>query len=120
MQGTTGVMGIILLAALIGLYFIPSIVAFSRNHHNAAGIFLLNLFLGWTVIGWIAALIWSVTAIQPSQTITTIKTSPQPTRESQLPPQPNPPQGRNYCSKCGKAVKAVDIYCSSCGANLSQ
>jgi Superinfection immunity protein len=33
-----------------------------RHHRNAAAIFLINLLLGWTVLGWIAALVWSVTA----------------------------------------------------------
>jgi hypothetical protein len=26
------------------------------------GIFLLNLFLGWTVVGWVVALIWAITS----------------------------------------------------------
>lgn len=41
----------------IGLYFLPALIAAGRQTHNAAGIFLLNLFLGWTGIGWIIALI---------------------------------------------------------------
>jgi hypothetical protein len=46
---------------LLALYFLPTIVA-AFGHHNAVAIFLLNALLGWTIIGWIAALIWSCTA----------------------------------------------------------
>jgi hypothetical protein len=41
----------------IGMYFLPAIVAAARHTHNSTGILLLNLFLGWTVIGWFIALI---------------------------------------------------------------
>lgn len=30
------------------------------DHRNASGIFLLNLFLGWTLVGWVIALVWAV------------------------------------------------------------
>jgi hypothetical protein len=43
------------------LYMLPWIVAMARTHHNRGAIFLLNLFLGWTLIGWLAALIWAAT-----------------------------------------------------------
>ena len=49
----------ILSVICILLYFLPSIIAVIRHHRNALPIFLLNLFLGWTLIGWIAAIIWS-------------------------------------------------------------
>ena len=41
------------------VYFIPSVVAYHRGHTSATGIMLLNIFLGWTVLGWIGALVWS-------------------------------------------------------------
>jgi len=41
----------------VGIYFLPSLIAVARQTHNATGIFLLNLFLGWTGIGWIIAMI---------------------------------------------------------------
>ncbi|OHA58824.1 MAG: hypothetical protein A2571_00360 [Candidatus Vogelbacteria bacterium RIFOXYD1_FULL_44_32] len=47
--------------AVIGLYFAPSIGAFYDKKDNAWAIFALNLFLGWTFIGWVVALIWSLT-----------------------------------------------------------
>jgi len=43
----------------ICFYFIPSFVGW--NKRNGGAIFVLNLLLGWTVIGWIIALIWANT-----------------------------------------------------------
>jgi hypothetical protein len=52
---------VIFVPAAIALYFSPSIVARVRSHPNRAAIFVLNLTLGWTLLGWLAALIWSHT-----------------------------------------------------------
>ncbi len=46
---------------LLIIYFAPSIIALIRGHLSAAAIFVLNLVFGWTLIGWIIALIWSLT-----------------------------------------------------------
>lgn len=43
-----------------GLYFLPAIIAAVRHTHNSTGILLLNIFLGWTLIGWIIALIMAL------------------------------------------------------------
>ena len=51
-------MEIIGLLLILALYFLPSIIGYS--HRNFGSIFLLNLLLGWTAIGWIIAIIWSV------------------------------------------------------------
>ena len=45
----------------IGLYFLPTIFAVVRRKRNILGIVLLNVFAGWTFIGWIIALVWSLT-----------------------------------------------------------
>ena len=42
------------------IYFVPTIIAVLKRKRNWLAIFLVNLFFGWTVIGWILALIWSV------------------------------------------------------------
>jgi len=41
------------------MYFLPSIIALARSKRDLLAIFLLNFFLGWSVIGWIVALIWA-------------------------------------------------------------
>ena len=54
-------------AITLGIYFIPAIVAAFKQHHNQTAIFFLNMFLGWTFIGWVAALVWAVS--RPSSAI---------------------------------------------------
>jgi hypothetical protein len=49
---------LILLAAFF--YFVPAIAAFTRQKRNAGAITVLNIFAGWTFIGWIVALVWAV------------------------------------------------------------
>ena len=45
---------------LILIYFIPALIAYDRKHKNKESIAVLNFLLGWTVIGWVAALVWAV------------------------------------------------------------
>lgn len=42
------------------LYFIPSYIAFKRNHNHKFLIFLLNVFLGVTIIGYVVAVLWAM------------------------------------------------------------
>jgi len=49
---------------LLIVYFIPSIIVLVRRHHNGLAIGFTNLFLGWTIIGWVVAIIWSGTAVK--------------------------------------------------------
>jgi Superinfection immunity protein len=48
------------------MYFLPSIVALARNKRDTLSIFLLNLFLGWTLIGWVVSLVWAVKTDVPA------------------------------------------------------
>lgn len=56
----TGVtIGLILLG--LATYFLPTIVALMTGKGNTLAIFVLNLFLGWTLVGWVVALVWACT-----------------------------------------------------------
>lgn len=46
---------------LFFMYFLPHIVAKRKKHPHKDGIFTLNMLLGWTVIGWIGAMVWANT-----------------------------------------------------------
>jgi hypothetical protein len=48
------------------MYFLPSIIAVIRSKRDLLSIFLLNFFLGWTMIGWIIALVWAAKTEVPA------------------------------------------------------
>ena len=51
---------LLVIVLIITFYFMPTLIAFLRQRKHKLAIFLLNLFLGWTVLGWVVSLIWSV------------------------------------------------------------
>lgn len=52
---------ILLIVFLVIVYFIPTAIAVKRKHPNRFGIVIVNIFLGWSLIGWVVALVWAVT-----------------------------------------------------------
>jgi len=54
--------GMIFFGVLI--YFAPRINAGLRDHPNKVAIGVLNIALGWTLLGWVVALVWSSMAIR--------------------------------------------------------
>ncbi|MFU8814618.1 MAG: superinfection immunity protein [Pseudomonadales bacterium] len=46
---------------LLALYMIPSIIAYSRRHQSRMAIVAVNVLLGWSLLGWIVAFVWSLT-----------------------------------------------------------
>lgn len=55
---------IIVVSALVLLftYFLPTYIAFERNHRNRWLVFLCNLFLGGTLVAWVVCLIWAMSS----------------------------------------------------------
>ena len=51
---------ILLILPFGALHFLPTIIALGRGARSVFGIFLLNLLLGWTVVGWVVALVWAL------------------------------------------------------------
>lgn len=56
-------MGAIIIALAIIIYFVPTFIAGGRSQW--AAIFALNLLLGWTLLGWVAALVWALALPRP-------------------------------------------------------
>ena len=54
---------IVVLAAVVALYFLPALIADRRKRHDLLIIAVFNAVLGWTVLGWLLALFW---ALQPN------------------------------------------------------
>ena len=56
------VLTLFLLAVGGFVYFFPTVVAFYGKKSNRGAILVLNLLLGWTLLGWVGALIWAMVA----------------------------------------------------------
>jgi hypothetical protein len=60
----------LVLGSMLGIYIAPLVIAAIREHHRLPWIGFLTLATGWTIAGWIAALVWSLTATrQPAAII---------------------------------------------------
>lgn len=89
-----------LLIVGVGLvvYFLPALNAMSRKHPSSGGVFLLNLLLGWTLLGWIVAAVWSASG-KPG--------SSDPSPETHV-----------RCPDCRELVLKDARKCKHCGCQL--
>lgn len=80
------------------LYFLPAIIG--RNKTDATGIFLVNLLLGWTLIGWVAAFLWACAANRSAYVHYV------------------PVSAGRFCSRCGSMAPAGTRFCGACGRTV--
>lgn len=55
-----------LLILLLAFYFVPTVVALARGHTFTVPIVIINLCLGWTLVGWVGALAWAAAPFKPA------------------------------------------------------
>ena len=79
-------------AVLTGLYMLPWAIAATRNKRNVAAIALIDVFLGWSLVGWVAALVMA--CLNDDRPGTQVVVAAVPTPPYQLGPAyaPPPPQ----------------------------
>lgn len=84
------------MVGLVAAYFLPTAIAAGRSHRNAIAIFVMNLFTGWTGLGWVASLIWAFTDNRKEIAVGETGT----------------------CPECGKVVLLNSPTCRFCGCRL--
>lgn len=94
------VMIFVIALAVVAFYFLPALVASHRKHPNTNAITVLNLLLGWSLIGWVVALVWACSAFR-----TDVATS----ADAAVRP----------CPYCAETIKAAAVKCKHCGSDLS-
>jgi len=82
---------------LLPLYVLPTILAWKKKHRIP--VLLLNLLLGWTLLGWVGALVWAL---------------------MDTPADPGLLSASGFCSNCGQNTPAGAQFCSSCGHPLAK
>ena len=81
LNNLTPVETLIALAALflvLFLYFLPTITAIKRNSPHKTAVVILNLLFGFTLLGWIIALV--LASKQPQPVVVVYNTPPPPPR----------------------------------------
>ena len=109
-------MGLLIIGSVA--YFLPTIIAAIKQKRNTAAVAALNLLLGWSIIGWIVSLIWSLSVDTPTLTITNITNVPMPAAPLpsviQIPNMPLIAEA-SVCSGCGAKLLPRANFCTSCG-----
>jgi hypothetical protein len=101
-----GISELFVMLVLFAPYFLPTIIAILRKKTNVPAILLVNFLLGWTVVGWIVALVWAVSTERVDQVASA---------QAVFIPQPS----RRFCPKCGKPDQVGAQFCPYCGQALS-
>lgn len=47
----------------LAIYLVPAAVALSRRHPQRRAIGATNVLLGWTLVAWAVAFVWSLTGV---------------------------------------------------------
>ena len=91
----------------LALYFWPTAFAIRRNVVHKSIIILLNVLLGWTVLGWLVALIW---ALVDTRQDALIRTTIQPG---------NSPVPQKTCPNCYRVIGQTATKCPHCKYHIS-
>lgn len=95
------------------LYLLPTFEAWKKGHTNLTAIALINVFLGWSLIGWVAAIVWAFKRPEPA--IAPVL-SPTSASDSGSVPQPN--HASKVCPFCAENIMAAAIKCKHCGSEI--
>ncbi|MCU8008470.1 superinfection immunity protein [Shewanella sp. SM87] len=101
------------------LYFYPMYEAYFNKQPNFYSIFALNLFLGWTLVGWVVALVWALKSQEPVKTavVSTPDVKPVTPQPAPVSP-PSPAKQMKQCPYCAEDILMAAKKCKHCGSEV--
>lgn len=104
-------------ATIPALYLLPTFEAWLKNHPNLTSIALVNVFLGWSLIGWIVALVWALK--QPEKVIAVPDKGYAAAPASVAPSVMADIRPTKDCPFCGEVILEKAVKCKHCGSDLT-
>jgi hypothetical protein len=95
------VQGFVYLGILVGIYFLPTIIAAHRKVPSVWSIAVINGFLGWTLVGWVVALAMAVRTVPSTSPSTAASSSTE--------------FATRVCPNCKGAMGRGETVCPHCG-----
>lgn len=97
-KGNVWALLFVILCAVV--YLLPWIVASQRDSRHQGSVAVINILLGWTLVGWVVAMAIALAGRPPGEGA------------------PAPASNTRACPFCAEQIKAAAIRCKHCGADV--
>ena len=108
--------GVLYIGLAVVVYFLPTIVGSNRKVPNIGSIVAINVFLGWTLIGWVVALAMALRSVPPTVVPVVVPAAVTDVTVPALPGKTKADMGAEMkrCPDCAELVQSEARVCRFC------